>query len=96
MLALGFVIWNIWNERNMHIFKDKAREPLFIINQILKQLKETVRSILRTNPSNPPLPHEVHILNGLNLQFLNPQEIKKNVRNINTGDRGWQPPRRAS
>jgi len=89
MLVLGFVIWNIWKECNMWIFKNKAREPRLIINYILIQLKETVRVILRSNPSNPPLPHEVHILTNLGLQSTNPQGLKKDVRKINTRDRGW-------
>lgn len=92
MLILGFVIWNIWKERNRRIFKNKAREPHLIINQILKQLKESVKSILRTKPTNPPLPQEIKILINLDLQAINPQGVKKDLRTLNTWERSWQPP----
>lgn len=66
-LVPGFVIWNVRKERNRWIFTDKASEPQHLINQILIQLKEIVKSLLRTIPVNPPLPHEEIIILNLGL-----------------------------
>lgn len=85
MLVPGFVIWNVWKERNRQIFTNKASEPHHIINQILIQLKEIVKTLLRSIPTNPPLPHEEVIILNLGLQSINPQGIRKEVRTISTG-----------
>eukprot|EP00253_Pinus_taeda_P029870 PITA_29870 len=65
MLVPGFVIWNVWKERNKQIFKEKASEPQNIINQILKQLKDIVKSLLKSLPKDPPLPQEENIILGV-------------------------------
>jgi len=38
-LIPGFLIWDVWKERNNRIFKDKFGSAQSIIAQILKQLK---------------------------------------------------------
>jgi len=91
-LVIGFVIYNVWKERNNWIFKDKVREPKCIIAQILRQLKDTIRSLLRNLPKDPPLPQEVSILMQLGLQSINPQGLTKGVSQISANINIWQPP----
>jgi len=49
-------------------------------------------SILRTTPSNPPLPHEELIIINLGLQSIIHEGLKKDVRATNLRDRCWQLP----
>jgi len=65
-LVPGFVIWDVWKECNSQIFKNKASKPQHIIDQILGQLKDTFRSLLRKLPKDPPL-QDVCILLHLGL-----------------------------
>jgi len=43
-----------WKERNKRIFKEERNPSLHLLEQILKQLKETVGIIVRDIPKNPP------------------------------------------
>lgn len=92
MLVPGFVIWNFWKERNKRIFKDKASEPQHIINQILKQLKDIVKGLLKSLPKDPPLPQEENIIPNLGLQSISPQGLIKGVIIINIRASSWKPP----
>lgn len=71
-LVPGFVIWNVWKERNSRIFKNKTSKPQHIIDQILRQLKDIVSSLLRTLRKDPPLPQDASILLHLGLQSISP------------------------
>eukprot|EP00253_Pinus_taeda_P023753 PITA_23753 len=92
ILVPSFVIWNVWKERNSQILKNKTSKPQYIIDQILRQLKGTMRNLLRTLPKDPPLPQEESIILHLDLQFISPQGIIKGVSQINTGVNTWKPP----
>lgn len=92
MLVPGFLIWNIWKECNRWIFKDKASEPQHIIDQILKHLKETIKTLFTSVPKDPPLPQEENIILNLGLQPISPQGIINGVRTMNTGASSWKPP----
>jgi len=91
-LVPGYVTWNVWKERNSRIFKNKASKPQHIIDQILRQLKDTVSSPLRTLPKDPPLPQDASILLHLGLQPISPQCIMKGVGQINSYINIWKPP----
>jgi len=43
-LAVGFVIWSIWRERNRRIFRDKSCQESRIWDEICRSIKETVLS----------------------------------------------------
>jgi len=77
ILVPGFVIWNVWKERNNHIFSNKTSKPQNIMEQILRYIKDIVRGLLRALPKDPPLPHEVRILLHLSLQTIGPLGIMK-------------------
>lgn len=50
----SFIIWNVWKERNKRIFKEEKNTSLHLLEQILKQLKETIGTTVRDLPKNPP------------------------------------------
>ena len=45
-LTPSFIIWNVWKERNNRIFKNENKPSQCLFEQILKQLKETVGTIV--------------------------------------------------
>jgi len=45
-LTPSFTIWNVWKERNNRIFKNEKKPSQSLYEQILKQLKETVGTIV--------------------------------------------------
>lgn len=49
-----FIIWNVWKERNRRIFKNGKSSAQHLLDLILKQIRETVRSTVKNIPSNPP------------------------------------------
>jgi len=61
-LAPSFLIWDIWKEHNNRIFKNKKCSSHIIMEQILKQLKETVVTLMQTPPKNLPSNADVQIL----------------------------------
>jgi len=71
--------------------QNKTRKPQHIIEQILRQLKDRVRSLLRTLPKDTPLPQEASIILHLGLHSINPQGIIKGVSQINIDVKIWQP-----
>jgi len=84
-LVPGFVIWNVWKERNSRIFKNKASKPQHIIDQLLRWLKDTISSLLRTLHKDPPLLH-------LGLQSISPQCTIRGVSQTNADINIWKPP----
>eukprot|EP00253_Pinus_taeda_P022226 PITA_22226 len=66
-LFLSFIIWNVWKERNKIIFKEEKNSSLRLLEQILKQLKETVGTTVRDLPKNPPSEAELRILRQLGM-----------------------------
>lgn len=91
-LTSGFIIWNIWKERNNIIFKDVKQPPLYVIDQILKQLQETVGSIVRNLPKNPPSALDWRILYQLGLQGLIPQGLERKILIRDSELDFWHPP----
>jgi len=49
-LVLGFLTWDVWKERNNKILKNRKGSPQNIMAHILRQLKETVGTLIK----NPP------------------------------------------
>jgi len=47
VLSPGFIIWNVWKERNNRIFKNVHSTTQHIFEQILRQLKETVGTLVQ-------------------------------------------------
>jgi len=45
-LMPSFIIWNVWKERNNRIFKNEKKPSQCLLELILKQLKETVGTIV--------------------------------------------------
>lgn len=45
-LKPSFIIWNVWKERNNKIFKNEKSSSQRIFEQILRQLKETVGTLV--------------------------------------------------
>jgi len=82
-MILGFVISDVWKEHNSSIFKNKTCMPQHKIDQILRQLKDTVKSLLGKFPEDPPLPQDACIQLHLGLQAIVPQGINKGVSQIN-------------
>eukprot|EP00253_Pinus_taeda_P003033 PITA_03033 len=72
-LIPSFLIWNVWKERNNIIFKDKSSPPHIIINQLLRQLKETVNTIRKRLTENLPSHQDTGILLLLGLQKMVPR-----------------------
>jgi len=42
MLSIGFMLWNIWKERNNVIFKEEKRIPVAIWKQTIQNIRETI------------------------------------------------------
>lgn len=61
-LIPGFLIWDLWKERNNRIFKDKSSSTQSIMAQILRHLKETVNALLKQPLEKPPCHQDAHIL----------------------------------
>jgi len=55
-LVPGFLIWDVWKDRNGRIFKNKIGSTLNIIAQILRQLKDNIGSLLGRPTEDPTLP----------------------------------------
>lgn len=91
-LILGFLIWDVWKERNNRIFKAKSSSTQRIMAQILKQLKETVNALLKKPPEKPLGQRDAHILELLGLQSHVLQGLKMKARHISERQAFWQPP----
>lgn len=70
----------------------QKNKPQHIIEQVLRQLKDTVRILLRTLPKDPPLPQEERIILHLGLQSISPLGTTKAVSLINKSVNIWKPP----
>eukprot|EP00253_Pinus_taeda_P020137 PITA_20137 len=66
-LTPSFIIWNVWKERNNRIFRNVKESPQYLYDLILKQIKETVGTIVRNLPMNPPFATKWRILYKLEL-----------------------------
>lgn len=91
-LTPKFIIWNVWKERNRRIFKDEKRTLKCLFEQILTQHKETVSTIMRNLPKNPPSDADMRVLRHLGLKGLLPQGMNKKVRILDTKQDYWNPP----
>lgn len=76
------IIWDVWKERNNRIFKNKIGSPQSIMTQIIRQLKETVGTLLRSLSNNQPHYQDEQILLNLGLQGILPQGTNKKVGHI--------------
>ena len=61
-LLPSFIIWNVWKERNKIIFKEVNIASIFLVEVILKELKEIVGTTVRDLPKNPPSVEELRII----------------------------------
>ncbi len=53
-LVLGFLIWDVWKEHNNRIFKNRKGSSQSIMAQILRQLNETVGTLIKNPPEDQP------------------------------------------
>eukprot|EP00253_Pinus_taeda_P021775 PITA_21775 len=88
----SFIVWNVWKERNNRISKDEKRTSHYIFELILKQLKETVSTIVRNLPKNPPSTTNLRILCELGLQGISPQGLDRNIISLRDANDFWHPP----
>eukprot|EP00253_Pinus_taeda_P019943 PITA_19943 len=68
-LAIGFVIWLLWKERNRRIFLDKANTPEKIWRGIQNSIRETVLAETWEEEDWKANPEEGRILAKLNMEF---------------------------
>jgi len=92
VLILGFIIWNVWKERNNRIFKNVCSTTQCIFEKILRELKEMVGTIVQNSPKNPPSENEMQILCQLGMQGLIPQGMDRKVMNPTNKPDYWHPP----
>jgi len=88
----GFIIWNVWKERNKRIFKNEKANPQKLYDLILKQIRETVSTTVRNIPEIPPSTMELRALKLLGLHKIIPQGLGKKKTTMNTEKDCWQPP----
>lgn len=79
-LLPSFIIWNVWKERNRRIFKEEKSSSLRLLELISKQLKETVNTIVRDLPKNPPSKEKLSILRQLDMKRVSSQGIDKKIK----------------
>eukprot|EP00253_Pinus_taeda_P003217 PITA_03217 len=91
-LVPDFLIWDVWKEHKNKIFKSRKGSSQNIMAQILRQLKETVGTLIKNPPEDQPKDTDVHILLHLGLQGLVPQGKNMNVSHIIIDKDFWQPP----
>ena len=68
-LAIGFVMWHLWNERNWRIFQDKINTPKKIWTGIQKVIRETVLKETWEEDDWKVNPEEGRILMKLSMDY---------------------------
>ena len=58
VLVPGFLIWDVWKERNNRIFKNRKGSSMA---HILRQLNETVGTLIKNPPEDQPKDTDVQI-----------------------------------
>lgn len=53
LLRQASLFENVWKEMNNRIFKNEKRPYQSLFEPLLKQLKETVGTVVRNHPKNP-------------------------------------------
>jgi len=89
-----FIIWNVSKERNKRIFKNGKSSPHSLFDLILKQLRDTVSSIVHNIPKNPPSNNEQRTLRHLGLQGIIPEgENRRDTARVIEKDFSQPPPK---
>ena len=91
MLTPGFLIWNVWKERNNSIFKEKASPVSNILKLVLKQLKEIVHVLGGVATGKPIAQIEARILEKLELRVIHPHSSMQIIKKISIEKSSWQP-----
>lgn len=68
-LAIGFVIWFLWKERNQRIFRDKNNPPGKIWEKIQRAIRETILAENWEEEEWNANPKEKRILARLNIEY---------------------------
>jgi hypothetical protein len=63
-LLPGFIVWQLWKERNRRIFHSQPSPPTLLWNTILLHLQETLQLQLWTKEDFPTDPGELSLLNS--------------------------------
>jgi hypothetical protein len=68
-LLPGFIVWQLWKERNRRIFHSKPSTPASLWSTILLNLQETLQLQPWTKDDQPSDPAELLILNSWGLKL---------------------------
>jgi len=92
-LSLGFILWNIWKERNQRTFQDIAQPLLHIWQRTIDNIRETILAENWSEEDWQAVGIEAYILQQLNLK---PQMLYKGLWKYkdpkSTTEEHWSPP----
>jgi hypothetical protein len=91
-LTPGMVIWEIWKERNMRLFRNESYPTSKIVDTIKTQLRETVQSRNFTCQKNTTSPHDLRILLWLQLKEWSLNLPSPHAPRILSDVKTWSPP----
>jgi ribonuclease HI len=92
-LLPGFIVWQLWKERNRRIFHSQPSPPTLLWNTILLHLQETLQLQLWTKEDFPTDPGELSLLNSWGFSFSHstpPQQPPLNSKSLSPSK--WLPP----
>jgi hypothetical protein len=89
----GFIVWQLWKERNMRIFHSQASTPSNIWSKIFENIQETICAQLWTQEDFPIEPHESLILSSWKLNLHNtPLSLNPHHSSISLSPSTWHCP----
>ena len=96
-LLPGFIVWQIWKEKNRRIFHSQPSPPTLLWNTIFLHLQETLQLHSWFKEDFPTDPGELQILNSHSFLFAHstlPQQPPLFKKSLSPSK--WFPPRQAS
>ena len=85
----GFILWNIWKERNGRIFKSITSRWKEVWNTIQTNINENISLQLWTEQDLTPPPNKFHILKAWKINLTPTPEISITVARQNTSHTHW-------